>query len=135
MYKKITAFSCSRNRLVYSKIFRAMKLIVVIILASMLQVSASSYAQISLKTKDVAIEEVFISIRQQSGYDFLYSADLLKKVKPVSIGVKNASITDVMDKLLENEPLTYVINGKTVTLKASLIRKFKLRERLQMIKA
>jgi TonB-dependent SusC/RagA subfamily outer membrane receptor len=127
MYKKITALSCSRNRLVYSKIFRAMKLIVVIILASMLQVSASSYAQISLKTKDVAIEEVFISIRQQSGYDFLYNADLLKKVKPVSIGVKNASITDVMDKLLENEPLTYVINDKTVTLKSKPYQEIQIR--------
>ncbi|MDQ8004582.1 MAG: SusC/RagA family TonB-linked outer membrane protein [Pedobacter sp.] len=93
----------------------------------MLQVSASSYAQISLKTKDVAIEEVFISIRQQSGYDFLYNADLLKKVKPVSIGVKNASITDVMDKLLENEPLTYVINGKTVTLKSKPYQEIQIR--------
>ena len=118
MYKKITAISCSRNRLVYSQIFREMKLIVVFIFASMLQVSAASYAQISLQTKNAGIEEVFISIRQQSGYDFLYSADLLKKVKPITIGVKNASINEVMDKLIENQPITYIINGKTITLKS-----------------
>lgn len=127
MYKKNTAFSCSRNRLVYSKIFRAMKLIVVFILASMLQVSAATYAQINLKTKDAAIEEVFISIRQQSGYDFLYSSDLLKKAKPVSIEVKNASITEAMDKLLENEPFTYIINSKTVTLKSKPYQEIQIR--------
>ncbi len=121
MYKKNTAFNCSRYSCIYPKFYRTMKLIMVFVFAAILQVSAATYAQqISLQTNGEAIESVFINIKRQSGYDFLYSADLLKKVKPVSIRIKNASITQVMDRLLLDQPLTYIINGKTITLKAKL---------------
>lgn len=121
MYKKNTAFSCSVYSCIYPKFYRTMKLIMVFVFAAIIQVSAVSYAQqISLQTNGEAMESVFISIKQQSGYDFLYSADLLKRIKPVSIKIRNASITQVMDKLLADQPLTYIINGKTITLKAKL---------------
>ncbi|RZK73934.1 MAG: SusC/RagA family TonB-linked outer membrane protein, partial [Pedobacter sp.] len=121
MYKKNTAFNCSRYTCIYPKFYRTMKLIMVFVFAAILQVSAATYAQqISLQTNGETIESIFINIKRQSGYDFLYSANLLKKVKPLSIRIKNASITQVMDRLLVDQPLTYIINGKTITLKAKL---------------
>src|SRR5690606_18445584 len=55
-------------------------------------------------------------IQQQSGYDFLYGSKVLKNTAPVTLSVENASINEVLSKMLMDKPLTYVINKKTVTL-------------------
>jgi len=49
-----------------------MKLTMVLLIATMLQARAASYAQtITLKVKNASLEEVFTRIRQQTGYNFL----------------------------------------------------------------
>lgn len=123
MYKKNTAFNCSIHSRVHSKLVRIMKLIGVFIFAAILQVSASTYAQnINLTVKEATLEDVLIKLQQQSGYDFLYSSALLKKTSPITFSVKSATIVQAMDKLLANQPLSYVINGKTVTIKSKALQ-------------
>ncbi|WP_233164609.1 SusC/RagA family TonB-linked outer membrane protein [Pedobacter sp. ASV28] len=100
-----------------------MKLIGVFIFAAILQVSASTYAQnIHLTVKEATLEDVLIKLQEQSGYDFLYSSVLLKKSSPITFSVKSATIAQAMDKLLANQPLSYVINGKTVTIKSKALQ-------------
>jgi len=119
MYKKNTAFSCSIHSRVHPKLIRVMRLIGVFIFAAILQVSAGTYAQnINLQVKNVPLEDVLIKIQQQSGYDFLYSSALLKQSGPITLSVKSATIAQTMEKLLANQPLSYVINGKTITIKS-----------------
>ncbi|WP_432327683.1 hypothetical protein ACRQ5D_31075 [Mucilaginibacter sp. P25] len=48
-----------------------MKLSIILLLATILQVSAKSYAQkITLSEKNAPLEKVLKEIREQSGYDF-----------------------------------------------------------------
>ena len=99
------------------KICRMMKLTCILLLLAVLQVSATTYAQkISLKYKNAPLEDVLLNIRQQSGFDFLYSSDLLTKAKPVTINLKEASIEEALKICVAGQAFTYEINKKTVTL-------------------
>lgn len=116
MYKNFTALS-RLNPCVKTKVVRMIKLTCIFIFLAVLQVSANSYAQrISIRYKDAPLEDVLLNIRQQSGYDFLYSSDLLKKAHPVSVNVNQGSLEQALKSCLAEQPFTYQINNKTVTI-------------------
>lgn len=118
MYKNFTALS-RWNSCVTLKIVRMIKITCILLFLAVLQVSASTYAQkITLRYKDAALEDVLLNIRQQSGFDFLYSTQLLKKAKPVSVALKDASIEQVLESCMAGQPFSYLINKKTVTITA-----------------
>jgi TonB-linked SusC/RagA family outer membrane protein len=94
------------------------RLTTVILIATFMQVSASSFGQrITINAKNTALEKVLKDIRQQSGYDFLFSEALISSSKPISIAVKNATIEEVLEKCFDNQPIVYKIENKTVLLK------------------
>ncbi len=102
-----------------NKILLMIRFTTVILIATMMQVSASSFAQrITLNTKNTQLEKVLKDIRSQSGYDFLFSEALIKSSKPISVSVRNASIEEVLEKCFNDQPITYKIENKTVLLKA-----------------
>jgi len=95
------------------------RLTTVILIATFMQVSASSFGQrITLNAKNVPLEKVLKDIRTQSGYDFLFSETLINSSKPISISVKNASIEEVLEKCFDDQPIVYKLENKTVLLKA-----------------
>lgn len=103
-----------------NKFLLIMRLTTVLLIASMLQVSASTFAQkITLNKKNAALDEVMNDIRNQTGYDFIYKFGLLKQGKSVTINVKNADVKDVLDYCFKDQPFTYVIEDKTVIIKPS----------------
>lgn len=96
-----------------------MKLTCLLITITILQVSASSYAQkINLDVQKAPLEDVLFNLQQQSGYDFLYSAQLIKLASPVSLSLKNVTITQALEKIFNGQPLIYLINNKTITIKS-----------------
>src|SRR5690349_6056268 len=111
MYKKYT------NRLVpnryVKKLLLMIRLTTVILIATFMQVSASSFGQrITLNAKNMALEEVLKDIRQQSGYDFLSNEGLIRSGKRISIAVKNAKIEDVLEQCFKDQPISYKIENK-----------------------
>jgi len=101
----------------YHKILLVMRLTTIILIASLMQVSATGLAQkISLSKQNASLKAVLKEIRQQSGYNFIYTDLLLKKAKPVSIEVKNEDISKVLDEIFDHQTLTYSIDSKTVVL-------------------
>lgn len=96
-----------------------MKLVLVLLMASVLQVAArSSEAQaVTLSGKDISMTELFESIRQQTGYQFFYKNECLKVFRPVSIHVKEVPVRKALDISFQGQPLTYVIIGKTIVVK------------------
>ncbi|MDB5091582.1 MAG: hypothetical protein JWR09_5576 [Mucilaginibacter sp.] len=101
-----------------SKIWRVMKLIIVILTTAILQVSANAYAQkITLSQKNVSIEKIFDEIRIQSGYDFFYNIRLIKQAKPVSVELKDASLEETLKACFENQPFTYSIKENAVIVR------------------
>lgn len=100
------------------KILLIMKLIVVMITTCFMQVSASTFGQyITMSKKNASIQEVLKIVKQQSGYDVLYKDEVLANTKKVSLSLVNVPLADALDKILENQLLTYTIREKTIVIK------------------
>jgi len=122
MYKIINAFLRKCNSRVFLKSLLIMKLIVILLTVSFLQVSAASYAQkVSITVKEASLRSVFKKLKKQSGYDFLYDSDMLNNAKPVSISVENASLDKVLNECFNGQQLTYIIDNKTVIIRQKAV--------------
>ncbi|RZK26513.1 MAG: SusC/RagA family TonB-linked outer membrane protein, partial [Flavobacterium sp.] len=83
----------------------------------LLHVCATGKAQgITIKKKEVSLVDVFRDIRKQTDYDFIYTDKQISTSKKVDIDVDKASIKEVLDKCFANQPLTYKIRDKTITI-------------------
>jgi len=91
------------------KLLLTMKLALIIVFLSVLQVSANVYSQISinLDVQNKSIREVLKSIEQQSQVRFFYSDDLLVMNDPIDIKADNENIISVLDDIFVKSPLTY----------------------------
>ena len=117
MYKNITKQLGIPPGYIY-KILLIMRLTTVLLIATIMQVSAGSFAQkISLNEKNAPLEKIFDKIRLQSGYDFLFNRELLKTAKPVDINIKNADIEDALAICFKGQPFTYTLEEKTIVIK------------------
>ncbi|WP_461484997.1 STN domain-containing protein, partial [Pedobacter sp.] len=94
-----------------------MKLILVLLTALGLQIaSASSYAQINLTKTNAKLETVLAELEKQTGYNFIYNSGMIAKISNVSLSVKNVTLTEALSKVLENQPLSFTLNGNTVVI-------------------
>ena len=92
-----------------SKWLLVMKLTAVLTLFFTLNVAANGFGQdkINLRVKNTAIEGVLRTIEKQTNYRFLYNDNLHAIREKVSLNVKDASITEVLKRVLENTRLLY----------------------------
>ncbi len=95
-----------------------MKLTAIILLSACLAASAKGKSQgITLSVKDAPLEKVFIEIKKQTGYSFVYYKDDLAKGQKVTIQVSNARIEEVLNLLFKDKPITYSIFEHNIVLK------------------
>ena len=117
MYKNFTDFICSKQPCCLYKPLLIMKLTLILLTATFLQVSAATYAQkVTLNVKKATIREVFAKIQAQTSYDFLYNADDLKLAKPITINLENTTLKQVLDICFSNQPLSYTIENTTILI-------------------
>ncbi|MBC7890539.1 MAG: TonB-dependent receptor [Ferruginibacter sp.] len=102
-----------------TKMLRIMKLTAIcIFLLSFHGIAKSVYSQnVSLDMKNTSLKKVFKEIKKQTGYYFLYSVEALSKEGKLDLTVKNAPLTEVLNKCLQNTPLTYSIVDKIIVIK------------------
>jgi len=101
-----------------NKLLLIMRFTTVILIATIMQVSAAGFAQrITLSKKKATLKSVFKEIRKQSNYDFIYTDELLQNSKTVDINVNEALLGEVLDKLFIGQPLSYTIEDRTIVLK------------------
>ncbi len=110
------------SRKVLSKTLLIMKLTTILLFALCIQVSARVYSQeVSLSVKNSTLKQVFSQIKKQTGYSFLWDEGVLRKAKTVSFTVKGASIEEVMEECLRDQPLTYTIDKRLIVVKAASV--------------
>lgn len=115
MYKYFTDFNWSRQSCCIHKPLLIMKLTLILLTVTFLQVSAATYAQkVTLNVKKATIREVFAEIQAQTGYDFLYKAEDLKLAKPVDISLENKTLKEALDVCFADQPLTYTIESTSI---------------------
>ena len=116
--KNVTCNPLLKKQGLLTKTIKIMKLVVIFLFAAALHVSANGFGQkITISKKNVSLEKVFKEIRKQSDYFFIYSNQNVEKATKVNIDVKDATIQEVLDLCLKQQPLTYTIVEKTVIIK------------------
>lgn len=93
-----------------------MKLATFIIFAACIQISAAGFGQISIKEKNALLETILRKIEKQSGYSFWYKTNLLKKATRVDMDVHDASIEEALSIAFSGQPITYILEKKSVIL-------------------
>ena len=103
-----------------SKALLIMKLTTLMMLFFTVNVAANGFGQdkISMRVKKTEISGVLRSIEQQTNYRFLYNYDLEDIHDKVSLNVKDAGISDVMNLLLGSTNLLYqLMNDNLIVIK------------------
>src|SRR5687767_11020810 len=105
------------HRMPVTKTILITKFVVVFLMFANFCAYAKSFAQtISISQQNTSLEKVFREIHRKTGYQFFYKDELLKQAKRFSIDVKNASVEEVLEICFRNQPLTYVITQKAITI-------------------
>lgn len=86
-----------------------MKLAILLIVLMSAQSFANSYGQnnINLKLEKVQLKKALKAIENQGFFRFVYKDEILPKDKRVSIEVHDASLDEVLEKILQTTSLTY----------------------------
>ena len=91
----------------------------VFVLLCCFQVQAKTFSQtLTFRSKSVRLENLFQFIQKQSNYLVLYDNNVVKKTKPMNLDAKNLSLNKFLDLILEDQPLSYVIDDKTIFINA-----------------
>lgn len=80
----------------------------------------SQEVRLTLKMDNVTLLSVFNEITKQTGYEFVYSSTILKKVGKVSVNVSNESLEKVLDLCLAKTDLGYKVEDKHVIISPKL---------------
>lgn len=97
-----------------------MKLSFILLLVSILHANALTFAQkVSVKAIDQPIKQIFYQLTKQTGFNFIADASLTKKLKPITIEMKNSDMEDVLKKCFEGIDIELAFNKdfKTVVVK------------------
>lgn len=83
------------------------------------QVGANILAQpnLTLNRNRATIKEVFNEIKNQTEYTVFYSTNLVNENHLVSANFSNKNVKEVLDQILKDLPLTYVIKENTIVIK------------------
>ncbi len=111
------AVPARRRTLLTAQTLRIMKLLSVLILAACLSAAATGHSQrVTLAVKDAPLEKVFRSIQQQTGYDFLFTKQMLKESKPVSVELRDADLEEALAACLKGQPLGFSIENNAIVI-------------------
>lgn len=103
---------------IVTKTLRIMKLVTLLLTVCCLQLSATIRSQsVTLSVRNAPVEAVLTEIKKQTGYSIIWDERQLETVAPVSMQVKNASLEDVLKKLLTGQSLSYQVIGKMIVIK------------------
>ena len=62
---------------------------------------------ISLSEKNAPLEEVFRHVERQSGYVFFFDVAWLEKARPVTLELRNVSLSTALEAIFQHQPLNW----------------------------
>lgn len=100
------------------KILFLMRLTTVILLGTMLHLSAATFGQkLNYVNKNVSLEQLFKEIKKQTNYNVVWYEGKLNTARAINADFSNVSLDQVMDKALSGLPLTYTIRQNNIVIK------------------
>lgn len=72
---------------------------------------------VSLRAKDMSMEQVIVELKKQTGYSFVFNNDLLKNQPKINGQFNNTALRSFLNTIFKNTNLSYDIREKTVVIK------------------
>lgn len=97
-----------------------MKITLVLIVVSVLQLSASVYSQntrLSMELNNMTLVDVFKEIRNQSEFTFVYDLEDVEHIGNLNLTPESATVEEILDACLEGTNLNYEVYEKVVIIK------------------
>lgn len=114
MYRTYTNFFRTPNGYI-PKLLLVMKLTTIILLISLVQVSAASFGQnVTLKKESISIDKVLREIQKQTGFGLVIKKENFDRAKKIKVAFENTPLAEVMKKVLDGTEMTYVIEDNTI---------------------
>ena len=92
-----------------TKICLIMRLSVFFMFAFIMNITANTVAQktMTLTARQMTFKEIFLELKKQTGYTVVYNNQRLNVDRQLNVEFKDASVKDVLDKVLVGSGLTY----------------------------
>lgn len=99
------------------KIWRVMKLTIILLLCGLLQANAKSFAQtISLNQERISLNQFFKEIKKQTGYNVLWSPIQVSKSSVVKATFGRIALQDALHKALDQYELGFTLEDKNIII-------------------
>ncbi len=118
MRKKTSISNLSKMNYL-KKILLFMKLTVLFVCLSALQISATVYSHnaiINLKTERSSFEEIIKAIEEQSEFKVFYKNDQINLQREVTVSSRNTTVCEMLDEALKGTDITYTMIDKVIVL-------------------
>ena len=89
------------------------------ILASLLLYTSVSAQNISLKLRNVTVQEAITALNQTESYSIILNSDAVDLNRKVSVSAQNAPITEVLAQVFAGQNVDFVINGHSISVIAA----------------
>src|SRR5688572_5602385 len=107
-----------RFRRLLTTLCKVMKITAFILFVTCMHVSATGLSQqLTLSVKNVPLQKLFKEITARTGVSVIYGETVLRNTAPVTITVKDASLQQVLDLCVRNQPLVYSMEGNSIIIK------------------
>jgi TonB-linked SusC/RagA family outer membrane protein len=91
-----------------------------ILLLACLCTSAGNAQKVTLRLNKGSLVDALKAIQKQTGYSYFIKTEQVKKGKPVTVNIADATLQTALDKCFEAQPLTYTIIDKAIMVKDRL---------------
>ena len=119
-------FSSSKHAI---KLFRIMKLTLLLTIIAIINLTAASYSQekkLNVNLSSTTIGKVFKAIEEQSDFNIFYKDNQINTNQEVNLNMKNATINEILDKAFKNTHLSYTVLNKIIVITDKGIAKFQV---------
>jgi hypothetical protein len=95
-----------------------MKLSILLVIVTCLHASAHVHAQqhFSISLRQESVDRIFTILQKKSGYRFFYNYGYVKKLGKTDLVVTDASLTEVLDRLLQGRMTYRIIEPDVVVI-------------------
>jgi TonB-linked SusC/RagA family outer membrane protein len=95
-----------------------MKLTTFLLMIALVQASAATFAQkLTYRKQGASLREVFAEIKNQTGYNVLYSPDQIDPSKKINANFKQTELKEVLEKVINVNTQEYSIVDKNILIK------------------
>ncbi|SMC39803.1 TonB-linked outer membrane protein, SusC/RagA family [Pedobacter africanus] len=103
------------------KLLLIMRLTTFILILSLTQVSAASFAQrLNYVKKNASLKEIFAEVKKQTGYHVFYADQGIDVNRRVDVSFRNTDLKTALTYVMNEQDLEYVIDSRNIIIKAKV---------------